>query len=114
MDDLLQLQEKEWEIGKMTNESKTGALSSILTALEHMRNEVRELQKADAQHMASLAVLQSQMTRIESEVKDLDKAAQSEQVKNAVQLGKNEVKWIIVGVVSTSLIGSLIYSLINS
>lgn len=93
----------------MTDEARTGALSSILTALEQMRNEVRELQKEDAKHMAALAVLNSQMIRVEAQIQTLFKTTGEEKVKNANQAGKNEAKWAAVGAIATSALGLVGY-----
>lgn len=93
----------------MSDEARNGALSSILTALESIRNEVRELQKEDAKHMAALAVLNSQMIRVEAQVQNLFKTTGDEKVKNATQTGKNEAKWAMIGSIGTAVLGGIIY-----
>ena len=93
----------------MTDEARIGALSSILTALEQMRNEVRELQKEDAQHMASLAVLQNQMLRVEGQIELLFKTTNDEKVKHANIMGKNEVKWAMIGAIASAALSVAVY-----
>lgn len=87
----------------------------LLTALETIRDELKEIRESDLEHAVKVAKLEEKISSLEAELeqqlKKIDKIEQNNTqnlIKNAESSGANKVKWGIIGTLATLVLGSLV------